>query len=51
VLGFGAACADAGATRWPEGSAAAARALELWRGTPLLDVSSQVLRDRVRAGA
>jgi DNA-binding SARP family transcriptional activator len=50
VLGFEAACADAGAARraarWPEASAAAARALELWRGTPLLDVPSQVLRDQ-----
>jgi tetratricopeptide (TPR) repeat protein len=48
-LGFEAACADAGAARraarWPEASAAAA-ALGLWRGTPLLDVRSQVLRDR-----
>jgi DNA-binding SARP family transcriptional activator/tetratricopeptide (TPR) repeat protein len=50
VLGFEAACrlADAArrAARWPEASAAAARALELWRGTPLLDVPSQVLRDQ-----
>jgi len=50
VLSFEAACRDAGtarrATRWPEASAAAARALELWRGTPLLDVPSQVLRDQ-----
>ena len=50
VLGFEAACAAAGAARraarWPEASAAAVRALELWRGTPLLDVPSQVLRDR-----
>ena len=42
VLGFEAACRDAGAARrairWPEASVAAARALELWRGTPLLDV-------------
>jgi DNA-binding SARP family transcriptional activator len=46
VLGFEAACAEAGAARWSEASAAAARALELWRGTPLLDVPSQVLRDQ-----
>jgi DNA-binding SARP family transcriptional activator/Tfp pilus assembly protein PilF len=50
VLCFEAACADAGAARraarWPEASAAAGRALGLWRGTPLLDVPSQVLRDR-----
>jgi DNA-binding SARP family transcriptional activator/predicted negative regulator of RcsB-dependent stress response len=50
VLGFEAACAEAGAARraarWPEASAAAARAVELWRGAPLLDVPSQVLRDR-----
>jgi DNA-binding SARP family transcriptional activator/tetratricopeptide (TPR) repeat protein len=50
VLCFEAACAEAGAARraarWPEASAAAARAVELWRGTPLLDVPSQVLRDR-----
>jgi len=54
VLGFGAACADAGAdgraARWQEASAAAARALELWRGTPLLDVPSQMLRDRFVPG-
>ena len=54
VLGFGAACRDAGAARraarWPEVSAAAERALELWRGTPLLDVPSQVLRDRFGPG-
>ncbi len=50
VLGFEAACAEAGAARraarWPEASAAAARAVELWRGSPLLDVPSQVLRDQ-----
>jgi DNA-binding SARP family transcriptional activator/Flp pilus assembly protein TadD len=50
VLRFEAACAEAGAARraarWPEASAAAGRALGLWRGTPLLDVPSQVLRDR-----
>jgi DNA-binding SARP family transcriptional activator/tetratricopeptide (TPR) repeat protein len=50
VLRFEAACRAAGAerhaARWQEASAAAARALELWRGTPLLDVPSQVLRDQ-----
>ena len=54
VLRFETACRDAGAARraarWPEASAAAARALELWRGTPLLDVPSQVLRDRFVPG-
>src|ERR1035441_7257678 len=54
VLRFEAACADAGAARraarWPEASAAAARAVELWRGTPLLDVPSQVLCDRFVPG-
>ena len=50
VLGFEAACRDAAAarraTRWPEASTAATRALGLWRGTPLLDVPSQALRDQ-----
>jgi DNA-binding SARP family transcriptional activator len=50
VLGFEAACRDAAAARrgarWQEASAAAARGLELWRGTPLRDVPSQVLRDQ-----
>jgi DNA-binding SARP family transcriptional activator/tetratricopeptide (TPR) repeat protein len=50
VLRFEAACRDAStarrAARWPQASAASAQALELWRGTPLLDVDSQVLRDR-----
>lgn len=54
VLCFAAACRDAGAARragrWPEASASAARALELWRGTPLLDVPSQVLRDQFVPG-
>jgi DNA-binding SARP family transcriptional activator/Tfp pilus assembly protein PilF len=54
VLGFGRACRDAGAARraarWPETSVAAARALELWRGTPLLDVPSQVLHDQFVPG-
>jgi tetratricopeptide (TPR) repeat protein len=50
VLQFEAACRDTGTARhaaqWLQASAAAAQALELWRGTPLLDVDSQVLRDR-----
>src|SRR6185437_15874898 len=50
VLGFEAACRRAGearrASRWAETSAAAGAALGLWRGTPLADVPSQVLRDR-----
>jgi DNA-binding SARP family transcriptional activator len=54
VLGFGRACRDAGAARraarWPETSVASARALELWRGTPLLDVPSQVLHDQFVPG-
>jgi DNA-binding SARP family transcriptional activator len=33
------------AGRWAEAAQAAAAALGLWRGTPLADVSSQVLRD------
>jgi DNA-binding SARP family transcriptional activator len=41
-----AASAARHAARWQETSAAAARALELWRGAPLLDVPSQVLRDQ-----
>jgi DNA-binding SARP family transcriptional activator/tetratricopeptide (TPR) repeat protein len=54
VLRFQAACRDAGAARlagrWQEASASAARALELWRGTPLLDVPSQVLSDQFVPG-
>ncbi len=50
VLGFEAACRDAAAAcrgaRWQEASAAAATGLALWRGTPLLDVQSQLLRDQ-----
>jgi DNA-binding SARP family transcriptional activator len=50
VLSFRAACRKAGAARrgarWQEASVATAQALELWRGTPLLDVPSQVLRDQ-----
>jgi DNA-binding SARP family transcriptional activator len=33
------------AGRWPEAGTAAARALALWRGTPLADVPCQALRD------
>jgi DNA-binding SARP family transcriptional activator len=50
VLGFEAACRDAAAARragrWPEAAAGAARALALWRGAPLLDIPSQLLRDQ-----
>ncbi len=50
VLQFEAFCREAGTARrtasWAEVSAAASHALELWRGTPLLDVPSQMLRDR-----
>jgi DNA-binding SARP family transcriptional activator len=49
VLEFEALCRKAAsaarAEAWSEVSQAAAQALALWRGTPLLDVSSQVLRD------
>jgi len=48
VLLFETYCRDAGtairAATWAEASAAAARALDLWRGEPLLDVPSQLLR-------
>jgi DNA-binding SARP family transcriptional activator/tetratricopeptide (TPR) repeat protein len=51
VLSFQAACRKAAVARsggqWQKASAAATGALELWRGTPLLDVPSQVLRDQV----
>lgn len=50
VLRFEAACRSAStarhANRWPEAAADAARALDLWRGPPLLDVPSQLLRDQ-----
>ncbi len=50
LLMFGALCREASAARrgarWAEVSAAATQALELWRGTPLLDVPSQLLRDQ-----
>jgi DNA-binding SARP family transcriptional activator/tetratricopeptide (TPR) repeat protein len=50
VLRFHAACRKAAVARsggqWQKASAAATSALELWRGTPLLDVPSQVLRDQ-----
>jgi DNA-binding SARP family transcriptional activator/Tfp pilus assembly protein PilF len=49
VLRFEALCRQAGAAiragRWEEGSAAASRALAVWRGLPLLDVTCQALRD------
>jgi DNA-binding SARP family transcriptional activator len=34
------------AGRWPDAAGAAASALALWRGTPLADVPSQLLRDQ-----
>jgi len=47
VLEFEALCRQAGAVlrehAWAKASAAAAQALMLWRGTPLLDVASQTL--------
>jgi DNA-binding SARP family transcriptional activator/tetratricopeptide (TPR) repeat protein len=49
LLQFEALCQQAGASirarAWDDVSTSASRALELWRGTPLVDVSSQVLRD------
>ena len=46
---FVALCTEAGAAvragRWTEASAAATRALALWRGVPLADVPCQLLRD------
>jgi DNA-binding SARP family transcriptional activator/tetratricopeptide (TPR) repeat protein len=48
VLEFGALCRDARlalrAGKWTDASAAAARALGLWRAAPLLDVPSEMLR-------
>jgi Bacterial transcriptional activator domain len=54
VLKFEASCAEASAAlrerAWAAASAAAARALALWRGAPLLDVASQAAgRYAVRA--
>ena len=50
VARFEALCRDAGAAvragEWARTADTAARALELWRGTPLPDVPSQLLRDR-----
>ena len=50
VLEFEALCQMSGEAlrcgAWEQASDAAARALGLWRGEPLLDVASQVLRDR-----
>ena len=49
ALRFEALCQDAGAAlhagRWAEASAASGAALTLWRGAPLLDVSSQSLHE------
>ena len=54
VLGFETGCREAGAARragrWADASVLASRALGLWRGTPLLDVPSQILRDRYVPG-
>ncbi|MBO0869703.1 MAG: tetratricopeptide repeat protein [Micromonosporaceae bacterium] len=51
VLAFDRLCREASAARrgadWDKASTAAAGALELWRGTPLMDIRSQVLRDEV----
>jgi DNA-binding SARP family transcriptional activator/Tfp pilus assembly protein PilF len=48
VVEFGALCADARAAlragQWASASAAAGRALGLWRATPLLDIPSEALR-------
>ena len=48
VLQFEALCADARAAlragQWTDASAAAARALGLWRAAPLLDIPSEALR-------
>jgi DNA-binding SARP family transcriptional activator len=48
VLEFEALCADARAAlragQWTDASAAAARALGLWRAAPLLDIPSEALR-------
>jgi DNA-binding SARP family transcriptional activator len=50
VAEFGALCLRAGgslqAGKWEQASEAAARALSLWRGAPLLDLPSQTLRDQ-----
>ena len=50
VAQFGALCSQAGvalrAGEWDKASRAAAGALGLWRGAPLVDVPSQLLRDR-----
>ncbi|WP_203924187.1 AfsR/SARP family transcriptional regulator [Rugosimonospora africana] len=49
VLAFEALCCQAGAAlreqRWAQASDAAGQALSLWRGAPLLDAPSQMLRD------
>jgi DNA-binding SARP family transcriptional activator/tetratricopeptide (TPR) repeat protein len=50
VLQFEALCADARAAlragQWKDASAAAARALGLWRAAPLLDIPSETLRGK-----
>jgi hypothetical protein len=49
VLAFVALSGQAGAAvrvgGWPHAASASAQALKLWRGTPLADVPSQLLRD------
>ena len=49
VLEFEALCRETGsalrAADWDEASSAGARAVELWRGEPLLDVPAQLLRN------
>jgi DNA-binding SARP family transcriptional activator len=51
LLEFEAQCREAAAAvrsgAWGQASAKVARALELWRGTPLLDVPSQPLHDEI----
>jgi DNA-binding SARP family transcriptional activator len=50
ILAFEASCRDASTAvrrrTWGEAAVAAARALALWRGVPLLDVRSETLRAR-----
>jgi DNA-binding SARP family transcriptional activator len=51
VLEFGTLCREAAAAlptgAWSRASDAAGRALELWRGAPLLDVPSQLLHEEI----
>jgi DNA-binding SARP family transcriptional activator/uncharacterized protein HemY len=54
VLEFGTLCREASAAlraaAWSQAWDAASRALELWRGAPLLDVPSQLLHDEIVPG-